>query len=131
MWKLRRPQQQAQPPLTRSEALRCVPVRNEMVEELPHGTTIQLRYPLIWRPVIKKLACLLRAERRPAHKILELDELGHACWKLIDNQRSVQAIMDEFTHQYSLHPEETRVSVSAFIRELGKRGIVILRMPSP
>jgi hypothetical protein len=60
---------------------------------------------------------------------LQLDALGTAVWELLDGRRSVQQIIERFADTYSLHAKEAEVSVSQFLRELGRRELIGLRQP--
>lgn len=112
------------------EALACVPVRNNAVEETVDTNGLsRLRYPLAYKPWFGRLAGVFGAEPHPLEKNIELDQLGSFCWQLIDNDRSVRMIIDDFKAEFSLQEQEACESVSAFIRELGRRGIIAITAP--
>ena len=72
----------ALPPLSREEALACIPVRNHAIQasQTPEGM-VRLRYPLILKPWIAELAQRFRkAPYTPPSRQLELDELGILTW---------------------------------------------------
>lgn len=60
-------------------------------------------------------------------KKLQLDALGTEVWDLIDGRRSVRKIIQRFAETHRLHPREAEVSVTRFLRELGKRGLIGLQ----
>ncbi|SIO35292.1 PqqD family protein [Halodesulfovibrio marinisediminis] len=110
------------------KAMACVPVRNLLVEETNRtAKTVTLSFPLRMRPWFSKFTTAFGHEPPAQKKHLELDELGTFCWSLINDKRSVQAIAIELSKTYKLHPEESRVAVSQFIRQLGKRGVIGLK----
>jgi hypothetical protein len=60
-------------------------------------------------------------------KKLQLDALGTSVWDLVDGKRSVRRITQIFAETHRLENKEAEVSVTRFIRELGKRGLLGLR----
>ena len=64
------------------------------------------------------------AAEKPITKNLELDMLGSAVWALLDGNRSVKQVSREFAKKYSLQSKEAEISVSQFLRQLGKRGLI-------
>jgi hypothetical protein len=94
-------------------------------EEALDSRRIMLSYPLRPRPWIAGIARRLgQAQDRPVIKRLELDEMGSAAWRLMDGRRTVAGIIQSFSEAYQLDPREAEVSITLFIRELGKRGII-------
>jgi hypothetical protein len=57
-------------------------------------------------------------------KKLQLDAMGTAVWDLVDGKRSVRGIVRIFAETHRLENKEAEVSVTSFIRELGKRGLL-------
>jgi hypothetical protein len=57
-------------------------------------------------------------------KKLQLDELGTQVWNLIYGSTTAQSVIQRFAEDYQLHLKEAEVSVSRFLRELGRRGII-------
>jgi len=111
-------------PLNRDAALGCIPLRNPRVDcqRLDSGC-VQLAYPVVMRPFWAALARRLGAGG-PVTRQLELDLMGTAVWDLIDCQASVRQIADSFARRFQLDGAEARTSVTAFLRELGRRGII-------
>ena len=60
-------------------------------------------------------------------KKLQLDELGTSVWKLMDGKRSVRQLVEMFGGTHQLEPREAEVSVTQFIRELGRRVLIGMR----
>jgi hypothetical protein len=124
-----RKKQKRNPHLSRIQALDCTPVRNIHVKATRlDGGEILLTYPAAMRPWI---AGLIRRFGGPSDrsftKKLQLDELGTQVWDLIDGSTTVQDLIQRFAEEYQLHVKEAEVSVTRFLRELGRRGIVGLR----
>ncbi|SDB08340.1 Coenzyme PQQ synthesis protein D (PqqD) [Desulfonatronum thiosulfatophilum] len=116
-------------PRTRQEALSLRPVRNKDVleEKQPNGL-IRLSYPLTLKPWFGKWAQKLgKWDGRPMTKKLELDEMGGLAWSMVNGSHTVRDIIDAFIAEYGLQPKEAELSVTAFIKELGRRGIIGLR----
>lgn len=123
-------QKQAPVKLTRSQAMACVPVKGVLVQEsrLESGE-ILLAYPDYKQPWFTKI---IRRLGRPGDskvriKKLQLDTLGASVWELFDGRRSVQQVIELFADKYSLLPKEAEVSVSQFLRALGRRDLIGLK----
>ena len=115
--------------MDRSTALACKPMKFEQVEEerLESGCVV-LSFPVVMRPWFVKLVRRLGGPEESARiRKLQLDELGTAVWDLLDGKRTVRRIVSEFANTHQLHPKEAEVSVTQFLRDLGKRGIIGLK----
>jgi hypothetical protein len=115
--------------LNREQALACVPVRSGHVrEERTTDGVLRLAYPIGARPWVAWVSRRLgAAEPRVRTKQLELDEMGTAVWELVDGRRTVRGVIRRFARRYDLHPREAEVSVTLFLRNLGRRGIIGLQ----
>lgn len=125
MFRKKRPE----PTISRAEALSMVPVKNSAVEEapLPDGL-VRLAYPLAVKPWFGKLAESVGIwDKKPMIKQVELDEMGTFVWQHINGQRSVRDIAEAFTREYEVQPREAELSVTAFIKTIGQRGIIGLK----
>jgi len=117
------------PTLTRSQAMACRPMKNlDIKEERLESGVVQLQYPVRVRPwmaaVSKKLGA---AKSRTSFRKLELDALGTEVWDLLDGKRTVGELIERFAENHRLAHREAEVSVTRFLRELGRRGLVGLR----
>jgi hypothetical protein len=115
--------------ITREEALNHVPVKNvAMAETRLENGDVLLNYPARMRPLVAGVVTFFggRADRGYAKK-LQLDSLGVQVWEMIDGNRTVRQIVHRFADAHRLHSREAEVSVTAFLRELGKRGLIGLR----
>ncbi len=116
------------PPLPRQASLECIPVRNPEAEEEKNSDGILLRYPVEVKPWFQGIfRHVAGQESTIIERKLQLDALGSSVWEMINNRRSVREIAELFGQRHQLGRREAEMSVSAFIRELGRRGIVALR----
>lgn len=113
----------------RSEALDCIPIKNDEIEEsrLESGELL-LCYPMIIRPWLAGLFKRLGGNsERTVIKKLQLDTLGAEVWELIDDDARVRDVIRRFASNHRLTQREAEVAVTRFLRELGKRGLIGLR----
>ena len=61
-------------------------------------------------------------------KAIRLDRLGTAIWDLCDGQRTVEDLVDRFSAKQDLTFHEARVSVTVYLRDLIKRGALVVVM---
>ncbi len=111
--------------INRQEALNCIPVRNATVQshELDSGD-ILVEYPLLLKPLFKALHKRFHGNSRPPTRKLELDTMGSLVWNMIDGENSTQTIIKRFSSHYSITLQEAETSVTTFLLELGKRGLI-------
>lgn len=127
--KFLRPEHKSSPsPLSREEALQCIPSIHSSIKvvELDSGD-IMLEYPLRMKPFFLSLFRRFRKSEELPTKKLQLDEMGSQVWKAIDNNTNVQTIINNFAKQYQITLHEAEKSVTTFLVELGKRGLIALR----
>lgn len=119
--------------LTREQALACRPVQCPLVEvEELTDDQVRLCYPLNLKPWFAQIASRIGVwDNSPRTKRLELDAMGTRAWRLMDGRRSVQQVVDAMADAYDMQPREAELSVSAFIKDLGRRGLVALHAPAP
>ncbi|MBC17881.1 conserved protein of unknown function [Pseudodesulfovibrio profundus] len=117
------------PVISRSQALDMVPVRNTEVKETTmDGGLLRLSYPLAVKPWFGRLAEKVGMwDKRPMIKQVELDEMGTFVWERIDGEHSVRNIAEAFVEKYGVQLREAELSVTAFIKTIGQRGIIGLR----
>ncbi|MEW5734502.1 MAG: PqqD family protein [Thermodesulfobacteriota bacterium] len=115
--------------LTRRGALAAVPEKNiAVIETRQESGTVMLAYPVVFKPWVAALVRRFspRAEDRPMRR-LALDELGTWVWDRLDGKRRVFEIIDDFSREQDVLPSEAEASVTRFLYELGKRGLIGLR----
>jgi hypothetical protein len=117
------------PTISRAEALDRIPVKNRQISEnrLETGEVV-IHYPVTMRPFFTGLAKRFGGrEAQIQIKKLQLDELGTSVWNLMDGERSVRQLVKMFAETHQLEIREAEVSVTQFIRELGRRGLIGMR----
>ena len=115
-------------PLSRKQALHCVPVKNPTVVQTMQDEGTLLTYTIEIKPFFHKLAKRITGkDTNLIQKKLQLDHMGSAVWALIDGRRSVMKIAQLFQKKHQLDQREAEISVSSFFKELGKRGIIAMR----
>jgi hypothetical protein len=117
------------PSISRAEALNRIPVKNSQISEKRLETgEIVIHYPITVRPLFAGLIKRFGGpEVQTQTKKLQLDELGTAVWDLVDGKRSVRQLVNTFAGMHRLEPREAEVSVTQFVRELGRRGLIAMR----
>ena len=116
-------------PQSKRDALKCVPIKNpELVENEDKNGDICLTYPVKIKPwfqsIFKKVA---NRQSAIIKRKLQLDTLGTSVWQMIDGHMTVNDIIHAFQTEHTLNRREAEISVSAFMKELGKRGLVAMR----
>ena len=115
--------------MTRDEALSYKPAKNQHISEtrLETGEVI-IEYPVAVRPLIAAVARRLgKTQNLTQTRKLQLDTLGTSVWDLIDGRHTVRRMINIFAETHRLEKREAEVSVTQFIRELGRRGLLGLR----
>jgi hypothetical protein len=115
-------------PASMAEQIAAVPVRNHTVrvEEQPGGTAALATVPLVYGPVLRPLAAVMKLRRE---KTFRLDDLGYALYRRIDGMRTVENLADELAQDQSLSFHEARVLVMRYLQILMVRGLVVLAKP--
>lgn len=116
-------------PMDRTDALACIPVKNVTVKStrLESGEVV-LAHPVGMRPWMMRIMRTFGGSPDYVRtKKLQLDTLGTSVWDLIDGHSNVKKLIKHFATQHKLHPREAEVSISKFLRELGRRGIIGLK----
>jgi hypothetical protein len=112
----------------RGAALDLKVLKNRGIEvDVTDQGLVRLRYPVAITPWVGSLARRLRLwDGRPLLRTLELDAMGTTVWGWIDDKRTVAELCEKLAERYTLHPREAEVAMTAFVRQLGRRGIVAL-----
>lgn len=112
-------------PLSRQEALACVVVVNQSVHfSRTQEGDIVVEYPIAMRPLFKSLLLRFQKNLEAPTKKLQLDQMGSIVWQMIDGKNTVKAIIESFASTQNITLQESEISVTAFLAELGKRGII-------
>ncbi len=114
--------------LSRQEALQCTPVVNSSVavQELDSGEIV-VEYPLPMKPFFLSLFRRFQQSQEFPTKKLQLDAMGSNVWREIDGNRNVSRIINRFADHYHITIQEAEKSVTTFLFELGRRGIIAMR----
>ena len=116
------------PTLTRDQALACTPVRNNSVSwEILDSGLVRVEYVLVLKPLLKSISERFGsgADELPTRKV-ELDALGSQVWQMIDGSRTTAQLIEEFARLQKISNQEAEQSITLFLRELGKRGLIAL-----
>ncbi len=119
--------------ITRTESLACVPQRSPSIrwEEIEDGGVI-IEYPLSLKPFFISLAKQFnKGEEQTLTKKLQLDSIGSSVWLMLDGETDVKSIIKEVAPEAGLTLQEAELSVTTFLRELGRRGLILLKFPQP
>ena len=115
-------------PLSRKEALKCIPLQNPGAEEEENQEGLLLTYSVEVKPFFHTLIKRITGkETSNIRRKIQLDQMGSSVWQLIDGQRSVSDIAINFQRQHQLDNRESEISVTSFLKELGKRGLVAMK----
>jgi len=133
LFKRQPPAPPEEPELTRTKSLACVPLRAPSInwsEEEPHEVVIE--YPLSIKPFFISLAKRFnKGEEQRLTKKLQLDSIGSRVWLMLDGETDVKTIIKNTAQPAGLTLQEAEISVTTFLRELGRRGLIIIKSPSP
>ena len=111
-----------QPKLDRREAMSARPVLNTLVKiERAADGNIVLQVP---RPDNMMVRWVSRSFGLPTYKKVALDELGTFVIEHCNGEHTVRDIVDKFAKRFRLNRREAEVSMSTFLRDLGRRSII-------
>lgn len=115
--------------MTRAQALACIPVRNQVISwETTDSGCVRIEYALVLNPLLHSIFKRLSPaeEGAPSRKI-ELDRLGTSVWMMLDGSNTTADIIGRFAEEHGVSAAEAEQSVTAFLRMLGKRGLIGFR----
>ncbi|UCH34889.1 MAG: PqqD family protein [Armatimonadota bacterium] len=115
-----------QPKLSKERALASYPMRNQAVEWSSSGeeTVIVMRRREDWVGRLLSLFFVVPKERK-----LQLDRVGSYVWQGCDGQHTVAELIERLAAKYKLNRKEAEVSLTAFLRQLGKRKLIAIAVP--
>jgi len=115
--------------LTRTEALAGIPEKSPSATwQLLENGDVLIEYPLNIKPFFIQLANRFhKGQEQIPTKKLQLDSMGSSVWQMFDGQREVKAIIREVAEQSGLSLQEAEISVTTFLRQLGRRGLILLK----
>jgi hypothetical protein len=115
--------------LTRTEALACIPHQSpEVAWRILESGELLLEYPLRIRPFFISLAArFFKGQVENPTRKIQLDTLGSLVWSMVDGRKNVALIIREFSRISDLSAQEAEISVTTFLRELGRRGLILMQ----
>ena len=114
--------------LTRTEALASIPQRSPSATwEILENGDILIEYPLGIKPFFLQLANRFhRGQEQTPTKKLQLDSMGSRVWQMFDGVKEVKTIIREVSTESGLTLQEAEISVTTFLRQLGRRGLILM-----
>jgi hypothetical protein len=115
------------PKLTRNQALEARPIRNPALKwtELDSGE-VRIVLPRRKDATGKLLGVLFYI---PKSRPVNLDVVGSKVWTLCDGEHTVEDITEALMEEHKLHRREAEVSLTEFLKMLGKRNMVGFVVP--
>ncbi|MFW2367515.1 MAG: PqqD family protein [Desulforhopalus sp.] len=114
---------------TRTEALAGVPEISPAINwETVENGEILIEYPLPLKPFFIQLVSRFRKTReQKLTKKVQLDTVGSLVWQMFNGENDVKQIIYAVSKEKRLSLHEAEISVTTFIRELGRRGLIHIR----
>ena len=107
-------------PLTREQALEARPVRNPSLKwRLNDADHVEVIIPRRSDRLGRVMGFLFYV---PENRPIVLDEVGTRVWHLGDGERTVAEMRQTLCDEYKLSKREVEVSLTEYLRTLGKRG---------
>jgi hypothetical protein len=116
--------------LSRAQSMACTPEKNCLVNEavLDSGEMI-LSWPQAYKPFFRRIRRMTGKKEETFIRKIQLDELGCQVWAMIDGKTDVASIVNAFARHHKIHRREAEISVTLFIKSLGEKGLIGLRLP--
>ena len=114
---------------TRTEALAGIPEPSPSVKwEILENGDILIEYPLQLKPFFIDLTRRFgNKSGQILTKKLQLDTMGSIVWQMLDGEKNIKDIIKAVSHHNGLSLQEAEISVTGFFRELGRRGLILIR----
>ncbi|MEM2183165.1 MAG: PqqD family protein [Candidatus Bathyarchaeia archaeon] len=118
----------------RSAFLKAKPIRNPILkwEKDKKTREIRIKVPLktSQKEEKKKRSILDKLfPPEPRERIISLDRVGSVVWELCDGERTVGDIANYLVEKYKIMPEEAEISLSAYLNQLSKKGLIGFILP--
>ena len=122
-----------EPPMQLTDVLEMqmhsIPVVNEVVKVTPLSRgRLKLTFPIMvpwWAKVF------IPPSKVKSQKSIELDPVGADVFEMFDGKRTLGEIIDDFMERWKLSFFESRAVITEFLKRLGKRNLVLYRLPKP
>ncbi len=118
--------------ILKNDALLCIPEKNDLVKEEPLDSgDLILSYPAMYKPFFSRIQQILRKNpEKTFQRKIQLDPLGVDVWSLLDGKRNVNTIIKKFAELHCLNTKEAELSVTLFLKSLGKKGLIVIVQPN-
>ncbi len=115
--------------LNRTESLACIPQLLPGIDwQQTEKGEILIKYPLSIKPFFLQIARRFKKEPQTRlTKKLQLDTLGSSVWLMIDGESDVKTIIEKFADDSGLSRQEAEQSITTFLLQLGRRGLIALK----
>ncbi|MFO8080548.1 MAG: PqqD family protein [Armatimonadota bacterium] len=114
-------------PLSRDKAFEARPVRNPSLKwRINEEGVVEVIVPRRKDMFGRVLGFLFFV---PENRPITLDEVGSAVWHLCDGEHTVDGIVRALSKDYKLQRREVEVSLTEYLRTLGKKGMVGFLVP--
>lgn len=110
------------PAFSKEQVLASKPLRNPNLEWTKNEEgeiVITIRRRSDWKG--KALGLLFPV---PPQRTIVLDEPGTFVWSLCDGETDIQTMMRKLAQRYQLNIKEAELSLTTYLRNMGKRGLV-------
>lgn len=113
----------------RTESLSCIPQHLPGIDWIcAENGDVLIEYPLNIKPFFLQIAKRFKRESQTKlTKKLQLDGLGSSVWLMIDGETDIKTIIEKFTENSGLTLQEAEQSITSFIRQLGRRGLIAIK----
>lgn len=113
---------------TRTEALAGVPrISPSATWVVLENGDVLIEYPLNIKPFFIQLANRFnKGQAQQPTKKLQLDSMGSRVWQMFDGEKDVKTIIRQVSDQSGLSLQEAEISVTTFLRQLGRRGLILV-----
>jgi hypothetical protein len=116
-----------QMPLSRDEAFEARPVRNPSLKwRISDEGVVEVIVPRRKDMFGRLMGFLFFV---PESRPITLDEVGTAVWDLCDGEHTVEQMVKALSKEYKLQRREVEVSLTEYLRTLGKKGMVGFLVP--
>ncbi len=110
------------PPFSKEQVLASKPLRNPQIEwerNEDGEIVVTIRRRSNWK--VKALGLLFPI---PNQRTIVLDGPGTFVWEMCDGDTDIQTMIRRLAQRYQLNLKEAELSLTTYLRNLGKRGLV-------
>ena len=118
------------PEVSRKQSLDAVVIASQGISIVRADEgLITLQVPFQAPPFVAKLTRFLGGSHHGGTRDIQLDEVGSFCWNFFDGKTTVREMIHRLSDRYKINRKEAEVSLTTFIRTLGKKRLVFLAVP--